>query len=215
MQQLIIIGAGRHAAEICSYINDLNNAGQEIKIVGCIDEKKPPGPFENVKILGDFSYLKKYLNNNKKEFYYITAAGDNQLRKKFVEKIEMMNLNNLSAWTLFHPSACIGSKNRIGEGTCLAPQTIITTQVETGRHCIVNINASISHDCKIGEFTNINPGAVICGNVKIGRSCFIGASAVVIDKVSIGDGVIVGAGSVVISDLPDKVKVAGIPARSI
>lgn len=216
MRQVIIIGAGWHAAEICSYINDLTTAGQDVKIVGCVDERKPPGPFEGTKILGDFSALKDYLKKNEKEkFSYITAAGDNQLRESFVKKIKKIEAANLSAWSLIHPSAYMGRENQIGQGSCLTPGSIVTTQVTIGRHCIININASISHDCKIGDFTNINPGTVICGNVKIGKSCFMGAGAIVIDKVTIGNDVVVGAGSVVISDLSDKVRVAGVPAKPI
>ena len=214
MQQIIIIGAGRHAAEICSYVNDLIAVGQEVKIVGCVDERKSPGSFEDTKILGDFRALADRLKKNEK-FCYITAAGDNQLRRSFVEKIEKIGASNLSAWSLIHPSVYMGKDNQIGQGTCLAPGSIVTTQVTIGNHCIINVNASISHDCKIGDFTNINPGAVICGNVKVGRSCFIGAGAVVIDKVTIGNNVMVGAGAVVLSDLRDGIKVAGIPARPI
>lgn len=216
MQKIIIVGAGRHGVEVYGYINDLIAKGERLKIVGFIDDKKPAGNFEGSEILGDFRALRDYLKKNQKEkFYYITAVGDNQLREGFLKKINNLEATNLLPFTLIHPFSYLGRENQIGSGTCLAPGSIITTHVKIGQHCIVNVNASVSHDCSIKDFSNINPGVVICGNVKLGRGCFIGAGAVVIDKVTIGDEVVVGAGSVVISNLADKTRVAGVPAKPI
>lgn len=216
MQKLIIIGAGRHGSELYSYIHDLVRYGEKIKLVGLVDENKPPGPWEDTEILGNFDELKDFLRQNKgSTYHYITAIGDNQLRQQMVQKVEGLQAENLLPWTLIHPSAYVGQANEIGTGTCLAAGCIVTTHVKIGRHCILNVNASISHDCLIGDFTNINPGAVVCGNVRIGRGCYIGAGATIIDKVTIGEWTVIGAGAVVIGDLEARVTACGVPARVI
>jgi len=108
-QQIIIIGAGGHGKEITSYIKDLSVRGQDIDLVGFVDEKKPAGPWEGMKILGNFRKLKEFLHKNQKEqFYYITATGDNSVRQHFVKEVEALKARNLSPWILCHPDTCVG-----------------------------------------------------------------------------------------------------------
>jgi acetyltransferase-like isoleucine patch superfamily enzyme len=53
------------------------------------------------------------------------------------------------------------------------------------------------------------------GEIAIGSNVWIASSAVIAQGVSVGDGSIVAAGAVVVSDVPEKVLVAGVPARII
>lgn len=215
-KEVIIIGAGWQGGELYSYVRDLVVQGEKIHLVGFIDEKKPPGLWEGMEILGGFNVLEDFLHLHQNSiFHYITATGDNQLRQQFVQKIEHLNAGNLIPWTLRHLSAIVGHDNKIGAGTCLAPGSIITTRSQVGKHSIVNVLASISHDCVLGDFANINPGAIVCGNVRLGEGCYIGAGATIIDKVSIGNWTVIGAGAVVIQDLPANVTAVGVPARII
>ena len=101
----------------------------------------------------------------------------------------------------------------------------------------------ISRNAKIGEgayFPHITAGVVFRGNVRIGNNltclhgvtigndgrsskgftiigdnCFIGAGAKIFGDIELGDNVTVGGGAVVVSNVPDNVTVAGIPARII
>lgn len=215
-KRVIIIGAGGHGRELRSYVCDLSRK-EAVELAGFVDERKGTGnKFATSVVLGDFFHLGEFLSRRAKTtFWYITAAGDNEVRREFVRKAELIGAANLAAWTLRHPDSSAGRDVSVGEGTCLAPGSLITTHTSLGRHCILNVHASVSHDCRIGDFTNINPGAVICGNVRIGAGCYIGAGATIIDKVTIGEGTIVGAGAVVISDLPAHVTAVGVPARII
>jgi len=51
--------------------------------------------------------------------------------------------------------------------------------------------------------------------VKIGKGAWIGARSIILKGISIGEGSVVGMGSVVTKDVPDRVVVAGNPARII
>ena len=88
----------------------------------------------------------------------------------------------------------------------IQPGTII------GKHCIINTNVSVDHDCDISDFVHISPGATICGNVTIGELTWIGAGATIIHGISIGKNTIIGAGTVVIKNIPDNVLIVGNPA---
>jgi acetyltransferase-like isoleucine patch superfamily enzyme len=82
----------------------------------------------------------------------------------------------------------------------------------------------------IGENTIFAPGVKIMsanhefGNLDrltstdplvIGNNCWLGANALIMPGVRIGDNVIVGAGTVVTHSFPDRVILAGVPARII
>jgi len=204
---LVVIGAGRHGSEILSYLRD---CGDQVELAGFIDDDCAPGPWKSTRVLGGIGALRDIKANR-----YITAVGSNSARRKLVKTITSINGVPFSAWTLQHPRASVGDAVVIGEGSCLAPGSIVTTNVTIGRHVILNVKASVSHDCQIGDFVNLNPGATICGDVSIEEGAYIGAGATVIDKVRIGAWTIVGAGSVVIDDLPAGVTAVGCPARII
>jgi sugar O-acyltransferase (sialic acid O-acetyltransferase NeuD family) len=211
--RIIVIGAGGHGSEVASYIGDLS-ASDRALLVGFVDEHRSPGPWRDSEILGDFEALRAFLDARPGSlFHYITAVGTNPVRRRLVRHVERLGAHNLVAWSLRHPTSQVGRDVQIGEGTCLAPGSIVTTSSSIGRHCILNIKSSVSHDCIIGDFTNLNPGVTICGNVEIGVDCYIGAGATVIDKVTIGEGTVVGAGAVVTTDLPAGVTAVGVPAR--
>ena len=213
-QDVVIIGAGGHGSEVRSYLHDLVNAGQPLRLVGFIDDRLPIGPLLGSEVLGGLSALAQ-IGTEHDILHYITAFGDNPTRREIVEKLAALQISALRPWTLRHPTANIGYEVEIGDGTLLAPGVIVTTRVRLGRHCILNVNASVSHDCKIGDFVNINPGATICGDVAIGDGSFIGAGAVVKERITIGQGVLVGAGAVVVKDVPDRAKVVGVPATVV
>ncbi len=84
-----------------------------------------------------------------------------------------------------------------------------------GKHCIINSNASVDHDCILEDFVHISPNATLCGGVFVGKCSHIGAGAVIIPGKRIGKNAIVGAGAVVISDIPDNAVAVGNPARVI
>lgn len=214
--KLIVLGAGRHAREVVEFLGSLSGIGAPINLLGCMDEVSPPGPWCGTRIIGGFDRLGEVADDAGGLVHYISAVGDNDLRRRFVEIVQTSPSSAAFApWSLIHPFTYVGKDVKIGAGTCLAPGVVVTTHVEIGQHCIVNVKASLSHDCVVGDFTTINPGATICGNVRIGDGCVIGAGATVSDKVTIGAGTIVGAGAVVISDLPPSVTAVGVPARVI
>jgi acetyltransferase EpsM len=214
---LVIIGAGGHAREVSSYVQDLQESGRGINLLGFVVD----GPYmadarAMGTVVGDIAGLGERLYSSPTSvLHYITAIGDIGARQDFVGRLEGLRAENLRAWTLRHPRAVIGHDVDIGEGTCVAPGVILTTHVRIGRHCILNANASVSHDCIIGEFTNINPGSVVAGSVRIDRYSFIGAGATVIERICIGEGAVIGAGAVVTHDVPPHLTVVGVPARIV
>lgn len=211
-ESLVVIGAGGHGSEILTY---LRAAPHDIELLGFVDDNLPVGPWRGSRILGGISELDRLTRDSQRMIRYITAIGSNEVRRRLVTQVESLGKKNLRPWTLCHPTAFIGNDVVIDDGTCLAPGTMVTTNAKIGRHVIMNVKASVSHDCVVGDFANLNPGVNVCGNVQIGDGCYIGAGATIIDKVTIGEWAVVGSGAVVISDLPPRVTAVGVPARIV
>ena len=206
---IVIVGGGGHAAEVCSYLA----SHPDFALIGVLDDAKPPGSFEQTRLLGPIERLGE-LACSEQGLHFITAFGDNELRLSVMRRIEGLPVRIPPA-VVVAPLAHVGPNVELGEGTLLAPGAVLTTKVKIGRHCIVNVNVSVSHDCQISDFVNLNPGATVCGSVCIGEGAYIGAGATIIDKVSVGAWSVIGAGSGVIRDVPARVTVVGVPAKTI
>ena len=206
---LIIIGAGGHGAEVAAYAHDM-----QLPLGGAIDDGKPKGAWHVTRIIGGMDDIAGFCREHE-VVHYITAFGSNQLRRRVVERVAASGIANLQAASLRHPSAWMGASVELGLGTLMAPNTLVTTRSRIGAHCILNVKASVSHDCVVGDYSNINPGATLAGDVHLGEGCFVGAGATIIEKKQIGAWTIIGAGSVVTKDLPDGVTAVGVPARII
>ena len=51
--------------------------------------------------------------------------------------------------------------------------------------------------------------------IKIGNGVWIGAHATILSGVTVGNGSVIAAGAVVTKDVPERVVVAGVPAKII
>jgi sugar O-acyltransferase (sialic acid O-acetyltransferase NeuD family) len=211
---VVVVGAGGHGTEVASYVRQLQAAGEPVNLLGFIDDSRADSPLKGVAMLGNVERLLEVAAGRKNELRYISALGSNAARKALVERVESVALAKLRPWTLRHPAASAGNDAvELGEGSLLAPGAIVTARVHIGRHCILNVKASVSHDCVVGDFCNLNPGCTVLGSVTLGEGCFVGAGAVIREGVSVGAWTVIGAGAVVLRDLPGRVTAVGVPAR--
>src|SRR5262249_33594836 len=154
-QEIVIVGAGGHGSEVRAYMADLAGTKEPVRLLGFIDDNRQRGPWLESEVLGGLRQLDELVRSlTDSTRGYITDLGDNPVRSRIVAAIEAFGHRTLRPWTLMHPTAHFGSEVQIGEGTLLAPHVIVTTQVRIGSHCILNVKASISHDCVIGNFVN-------------------------------------------------------------
>jgi sugar O-acyltransferase (sialic acid O-acetyltransferase NeuD family) len=140
----------------------------------------------------------------------VVAIGNNRIRHA---KLLELRAEGARLVTLVHPAATVSRYAVIGEGTVVFAGAVVNAGARIGTAAILNTSCSIDHDCLLGDAVHISPGARLAGGVQVGDLSWVGIGASVRQLISIGQRVVVGAGSAVVSDIPDDVTVAGVPAQ--
>lgn len=211
LKEIAIFGAGGFGLEVAMLIEQINAVSHKWELIGFFDDGEPRGKIINAyPVLGGVESLNQW----NYDLLLVLALGIPKTKKYVLGKIHN---EKISYPVVIHPSVITGNKKylTIGEGSIICAGTIITTNVSIGRHVILNLACTVGHETEIGDFSSFMPTCNISGEVRIGERNFWGTGAKVINKKVIGHNVIVGAGSVIVEDIPDNVKVAGVPARVI
>jgi sugar O-acyltransferase (sialic acid O-acetyltransferase NeuD family) len=207
--ELVVVGAGGHGREAVAIA--LASVRTGIRLLGVLDDGDPDlAALEElgVPLLGGIDWLE----GARPRPAFVAAVGFPEPRRAVAGRAEMLGAQ---AGFLVHPSACVGPDVRLGPGSVLWPNAVLTTRITIGRHSHINVSASVSHDCLVGDFVTVGPGARVCGAVHLDDDVWLGAGATVIQGVRVGAGATVGAGAVVVRDVHAGQVVAGVPARPL
>ncbi len=208
---IAVFGAGGFGLEVAMLIEQINAAVPgRWRLVGFFDDGKQVGALVNdLPVLGGL----RELNAWPTPLAVVFALGMPGVKKAVVEKVDN---DRLTFPVLMHPSVICGPKFvAIGAGSIICAGTIITTNVNIGRHVILNLACTVGHETEIGDYCSFMPTCNISGEVKIGPSSFWGTGAKIINRKNVGSHTVIGAGAVVISDIPDNVTAVGVPARPV
>lgn len=140
----------------------------------------------------------------------LVAIGNNSVRHTKLLELQRAGARLV---ILIHPAANVSRYAVICEGTVVFAGAVVNADASVGIGGILNTGCSIDHDCMLGDAVHISPGARLAGGVQVGNQSWVGIGASVRQLIRIGQRVMVGAGSAVISDIPDDVTVAGVPAK--
>lgn len=211
MKNLYIIGAGGFGREVAWLVERINGVNKEWNLKGFIDDN------ESVHNTTEGGYQVKggcdYLINLQEEVWVCCAVGNANVREKIISKFS--DCQHIKWAILIDPSVIQSKRVVVGEGTIICAGTIITVDIEIGKHVIINLDCTIGHDDVIEDFVTIYPSVNVSGNVYVERNVELGTGTQIIQGKKIGRNTIVGAGSVVVKDLPEKCTVVGSPAKPI
>lgn len=191
-----LIGAGGFAREIKSHIGDYT--------MKCfIDDSFWKENDDYIFPLSQF---------NPDEYEVIVAVGNPKDRYDIVQRLP----NNTKYFTFIHPSAQIlGTDVEIGEGSIICANSILTTNIKIGKHCHLNLQTTIGHDCEINNFFTTAPGAKISGNCRIYDCVYIGTNASIKEKITIHSFSTIGMNAVVVKNIEEPGTYIGVPAKKI
>lgn len=208
----IIWGSSGHAKVINDVIQ--SNGGQVIAFF----DKNPlaHSVIPNVPIFIGENGFREWLSKipSLENFFYCLAIGGARGKDR-VELSSFLNSYGLRPASVIHSTASISGSAKLGHGIHILANVVVAAEVCIGDMSILNNSATVDHECNLGNGVHIAPGATLCGCVSVGCNTLIGAGAIVLPRITVGSNVIVGAGSVVTKDIPDKMVVAGNPAKII
>lgn len=209
VRPLVIVGAGGHGREILDIVRAAQQERRTHDFVGFLDDGLPTGDTSGphrLPVLGGTELLATL------DVEYLIGVGLPAQRRRVDRAAFAWGRRAASA---IHPEVSLGSRLFLGPGLVMAAGARMTTNITTGRHVHLNLNATVSHDCVVGDYVTITPGVNVSGNVRIGDGVWLGTGATVNQGLEIGNDTIVGAGAGVIRDLPPGVTAVGIPARPL
>ena len=187
MRNLFILGASSTAKEILEIANQFySKEFDSIKTLYFLND-----------IGEDLAQLSINPNHNN---FYILGFSDVDLRKICCE---FMDSHNLKPFTIINPTSYIAPSSRVGLGCYIAANVSISSGVEIGNHCIINLNSSIGHDTKIDKNVLVHPGANISGNCIINEKTLVGSNSFIYQGVRVGRNNSIDALTYIRKDLDD------------
>jgi sugar O-acyltransferase (sialic acid O-acetyltransferase NeuD family) len=208
---MIVIGAKGFAKEILEIFH-LNNQIQDLVFFDNISNDIDNMLYNKYKILRSWDEVETEFKNLNDRRFTIAVGGPINRRKLYNKMIELGG----DYCTTISPNSIIGHYDiSIAEGSNIMSSTFISNSVRLGKGVVINVHATIGHDCSIDDFSEISPGVNISGNCQIGSLTTIGTNVTILPGVKIGTNVVIAAGSMVKTDIPDNTVAVGYPARVI
>lgn len=195
MINLIIVGSGGFAAEIRSYINDINNINKDkIRIKGFIDDSQENYIQNKIR----YNFKEPYLGTSKEfkfdnDDFFILGFANVKNRIALINKLKALKLNLL---TLIHPTSIVDKTANIEEGCVLSPFCTIGPNVNIGKYNIFTSYSFVSHDSVVGE-NNFFSTAGLSGSVAVGDNNYFGIRCTILPSVTIGSNNLIQAGMII------------------
>ena len=205
---MVIIGAKGFAREVLEILYQLQRV-DNVAFYDDINTDLPDKLYDKFPVLRNENELQAYFKKNGNEF--TLGLGKPNVRYQLYKKI--VDLGGQLTSTI-SPKATIGHfGNEIEEGINLMSNVVLTNDIKIKKGTLINLSATIGHNCIIEDFVEICPNVNISGNCVIGKFSFIGTSATILPGITIGTNAIVGAGAVVTKNVPDNEVWIGNPAK--
>jgi len=199
-RNLVIVGCGAFGRETLMWSKHENN--------GIISRK-----YTNISVVCDdfdknsYVYMQKYYRSTLEDYTpgkndrLVIAVADPGTRYRIYQKL--MD-RGAKFGRVIHPTAIISNSSKIGEGSIIAPNVVITTDVNIGHHVHINIASSIGHDVTVGDFVTLSSHVDITGHCKLNSEVFMGSGSRILPNCEIARGSRVGAGCTVMRSIKEK-----------
>ena len=207
MKNICIVGTGGFAREVLFLIDEI---GIFDKVRAFIEpdhiwqEKWKDAKIMDIPVL-PFSDVKPSMDK------ITIGVADPGLREKTTGQLD----EGCEYMTLIHPHASVSRWTQLGKGAIVTKGCIVTTQIEIGQHCQLNLNTTVGHDCRIGNFFTTAPSVNISGICNIGNGVYFGTGAGTKQGISICNNVIIGMGAMVVKNIEEAGTYVGIPATKV
>lgn len=208
MKKYCIYGTGGFGREVLCLIKDilsLENKSIKDEVFFLVDDEY----FTDEIIMG-IPVIKRSLF--KVDEYNVTVAvGDPKLKKKIIDSMPKSTTYS----TLIHPKSIISDWVKVEEGSIITAGCILTCNIEIGKHCHLNLNTTIGHDCIIGNYVTTAPSVNVSGRCILGDEIYLGSNSAVREKISICNDVTIGMGGIVVKSIIEPGTYIGNPLKKL
>ncbi len=183
MTDVIIIGAGGHAAEIDEYIaySQKVTGNNELNIIGFLDDN--PENYARYQLsaplLGGVKDHKLQRGHG-----YIIGIANLKYRRLFVDRFKAEGALFVS---FIHCGAYVSRSAVIGEGSIIGPNASIGPNVQIGKFTLINSRCSLGHDTIVGDYNFISPNVCFSGFTEIGNENLFGINSATIPGIKVGN----------------------------
>ena len=191
-----LIGAGGHAQEVRAHMNNF--------AIPCfVDDIYWSPNVNNIFPLSEFDPTK---------YEVMVAVGNTVDRANIVKKLP----KETTYFTYIHPTAQLLSNDiRIGEGSFIGANCVLTYNIKIGNHAILNRAVHIGHDCRIGHYFSAMPGSIVSGDVTIFDAVYLGNNVSIKEKLTIQSLVNIGTNAAVVKNIEEAGTYVGVPTKKI
>lgn len=197
-------GSGREIAWLSSVV-----FGNSVELIFVVDQDRPPSGVVNAIEVRHMDEIEAA-----DDARFVVALGNPTQRERITRRF--LEAGHVPA-TIIHPGVQISPWAKVGLGSVVCANSVVSCNVTLGHHVHVNLSCTISHDVEVGDYSTLSPAVNVAGNVRIGNGVFVGTNACFINGHSgrplvVGDGAVIAAGACVTQDVPAGAMVAGVPA---
>lgn len=126
--------------------------------------------------------------------YVMVAIGNVKVRNGIIDKLVHKGAN---FFTYIHSSVFVADNAVIGEGSIICPFSMAQANSKIGKHCVLNIYCSVSHDSILGDNSILSPYCTLNGNVRTGKNLFMGTRSTLLLNSSVGKNCIISAHTII------------------
>jgi bifunctional N-acetylglucosamine-1-phosphate-uridyltransferase/glucosamine-1-phosphate-acetyltransferase GlmU-like protein len=202
MRDLLILGAGVHAAEMVEIIERINQVKKTWRLLGFLspDEKMWGEELNGLRVLGPQEKLREHSGAD--------LVPDNSWPWPFSVPRERLV-------TIVDPSTFVSRTATIGVGGVFYPHCYVGLKARVGDGVFALSGSVINHDDVVEDHCVLASQATLAGSVHVEPECYLGQSCTVRQYLRIGRKSMIGMGAVVVKDVPPGSTMAGNPARAL
>ncbi len=192
MTDIVILGAGRFALELATYLQEIEPGAtlRHLNVEGeapCAAAQAQPWPEQGLD----------------SRHRYVLGVADIAMRQALIDRY--FSDGRLQAPNFVHPSVRHRLDLSGARGNVIAADTYLGVNVRLGSWNMINYHCCVGHHSQLGDNNFLSPHFNAGNSISVGSRCFLGLGTVVTPQTVIQDDVTVQAGCT-LSEL--------IPARS-
>jgi sugar O-acyltransferase (sialic acid O-acetyltransferase NeuD family) len=205
---LILVAAGGLAREVLGALEGQSR----YRVRGILDDESSlhGTAVGGVGVLGSLDMIQDH-----DDAQVLICAGRGIARSAIERRLSSFGISDNRFAAVNDSSVRVPKSCRVGVGSILLGNVVMTADVDIGRHVVSMPNATLTHDDQLEDFVTVCAGVALGGAVHVGREAYLGMNSSVRENLTIGQRATLGMGACLLRDLPAGETWVGVPAHPL